>query len=68
MEYFIGALIPVLFFICTYLGYKLGQRSRVPVAREIDEQEQRKAKQLRAGFEQLMSYDVTKAVSGKKVT
>jgi len=68
MEFLIGALATVAFFVCLYGAYKAGQRSRKTVPREIDEQEAHRAKQLRQGFEQLMSYDVTKAVSGKKVT
>lgn len=67
MQYLIGALIPVLFFICFYAGYKAGQRSRRPTHREVDEQQVRKAQQMRRGFEQLMSYDMEKA-RGKKVT
>jgi hypothetical protein len=66
MEYLIGALIPVLFFVCFYAGYKSGQRTHRPIPREIDEQEAQKAKDIRKGFEQLMSYDVSKAL-GKKV-
>jgi hypothetical protein len=68
MEYLIGALATVAFFVCMYGAYIVGQRSRKTVPREIDEQEAQRAKQLRRGFEQLMSYDVSKAVSGKKVT
>lgn len=68
MEYLIGALIPVAFFVCMYGAYRAGQRSHKPLNKEIDEQEAHKAKQLRKGFTELMAYDVTKAVSGKKVT
>lgn len=67
MEYLIGALITVAFFVCMYASYKAGQRSRKPVHREIDEEQARKAQRLRNGFEELMSYDVTKA-TGKRVT
>lgn len=67
MEYLIGALIPVLLFICLYAAYKAGQRTRRPAHREVDEQEARKAQQLRKGFTELMSYDVSKA-TGKRVT
>lgn len=65
MEYLIGALITAAFFVCLYVAYKAGQRSRKPVNREIDEEQKRKAQQLRKGFEQLMSYDVSKALKGK---
>lgn len=68
MEYLIGALATVAFFLCMYGAYKAGQRSRKPVHKEVDEQQMQKAKELRRGFEQLMGYDVAKAVSGKKVT
>lgn len=66
MEYLIGALATVAFFLCVYGAYKAGQKSRKTVPREIDEQDAQRAKQLRKGFEQLMSYDVSKAL-GKKV-
>lgn len=65
MEYAIGALIPVLLFICFYAGYKIGQRSRRPVHREVDEETVRKAKELKKGFADLMSYDVHKALGRK---
>lgn len=68
MEYLIGALGMALFFACLYGAYKAGTRSRKPVQRETDETELQRAKRLRQGFEQLMSYDVTQAVKGKKVT
>ncbi|MMZ70140.1 hypothetical protein D1872_331190 [compost metagenome] len=67
MQYLIGALATVAFFVCLYGAYKAGQRSRKTVPREIDEQEAQRAKQLRKGFDQLMGYDVSKAL-GKKVT
>jgi hypothetical protein len=67
MDYLIGALIMALFFACIYAAYKSGQRSRQPVHREVDEQQVQKHKQLRKGFEELMSYDVSKA-TGKRVT
>jgi hypothetical protein len=67
MDYLIGALITAAFFLCIYGAYKAGQRSRKPVLREIDEEQMRKAQRLRNDFEQLMSYDVSKA-TGKRAT
>ncbi|ULL14351.1 hypothetical protein DVH26_07750 [Paenibacillus sp. H1-7] len=65
MEYLIGALGTVFFLLCLYAAYKAGQRSRKPVLREVDEEQVRKAQRLRSGFEQLMGYDVSKAI-GKR--
>ena len=65
MEYLIGALITAFFFISLYCAYRLGQMSRKPVHREVDEDQKHKAEQLRKGFEQLMSYDVSKAIGRK---
>lgn len=67
MQYLIGALMTAAFFCCMYVAYKAGQRSRRPTHREVDEQQVHKAQQIRKSFEQLMSYDVSKA-TGKKVT
>jgi hypothetical protein len=66
MEYLIGALIPVLFFICMYGAYKAGQRSHKPVQKEVDEEQKQKAQRLRSGFEQLMGYDVSKALGRRE--
>lgn len=66
MEYLLGALIMAAFFVCLYGAYIAGQKSRKPTHREVDDQEVNKAKEIRKGFEQLMSYDVSKA-TGKKV-
>lgn len=72
MEYLTGALVMAFLFVCMYgayrYGYKAGKEAYKPVHKEIDEHTADKAKQIQRGFQDLMSYDVTKAVSGKKVT
>lgn len=65
MEYLVGALMMVLFFAVFYAGHYLGSRKKRPT-KEPDETERYKAERLRQGFQQLMSYDVSKAV-GKRV-
>lgn len=68
MDYLLGALTMAAFLFCMYGAYKLGQRSRKPIQhREIDQDQERKAKQLKKSFEDMMSYDVSTAL-GKKVT
>lgn len=72
MEFLLGALMTAAFFVCLYgayrVGYKAGKEAYKPVHKEVDEHTADKAKQIQKGFQDLMSYDVTKAVSGKKVT
>jgi len=68
MQFALGVLVTVAFFLCLYTAYKAGTRARKQNQREIDETTKQKAERLRKGFEDMMSYDVSKAVSGKKVT
>lgn len=65
MEYLVGALVAAALFACMFGAYKLGQRSRRPVNREVDEEQSRQAKKLKKDFQQMMTYDVTKALKGK---
>lgn len=65
MQFFLGSLVTAAFFIGLFGAYKLGQRSRKPVTKEIDEQELERAKRLRRDFEQMMSYDISKALGRK---
>jgi len=66
MQFFLGVLVTVAFFLCLYTAYKAGTRARKPSQREVDEETIQKAQRIRQGFQQLMSYDVSKAY-GKKV-
>lgn len=65
MQYLAGALITALFFVTFGGGYYAGKKHRQK-QNEPDEHEIKKAEMLRQGFQQLMSYDVTKAI-GKRV-
>ena len=65
MQFLLGSLSTAIFFISLFFAYKLGQRSRKPPQIEIDEQEMQRAQRLRREFEQLMSYDVSKALGRK---
>lgn len=66
MDFLLGSLATAAYFISLYFAYRLGTQSRKLAHKQQDEQEKRKAERLRQGFQQLMSYDVSKAY-GKKV-
>lgn len=65
MEYLIGALIPVALFACVYVGYNFGRTAKKVAPRVTDDETTEKARRIQAGFQDLMSYDVTKAI-GKR--
>lgn len=66
MEYIIGALVMALLFAAFIAGYYIGSKSRpAHKPKEADELEIRKAKEIRKGFTDMMSYDVTQALRGK---
>lgn len=67
MQFLLGLLTGAGFFVALMYVYRLGQQSKKPVVK-VDEEDQRKANKMRQEFEQLMSYDVTTALKGKKVT
>jgi adenine-specific DNA methylase len=69
MEYLIGALIVVAFFIAVtsgvYLGYRLNLRkSKLP---DADENKKREIEQFNKDFKAMFSYDVNTALQRKKV-
>jgi gas vesicle protein len=68
MQFLYGLLTGAGFFVALFYVYKLGQQSKRPAAKETNEEERKKAEKMRQGFEQLMSYDVTTALKGKKVS
>jgi hypothetical protein len=69
MDFLYGLLTAVVFFISLlsfyYIGYKQGGKR---TANPPDDEEVRKAKNLRKGFMNMMEYDVDKALQRKKVT
>jgi hypothetical protein len=67
MQFISGVLVTALFFVAMYGAYRLGRKSKRPTV-QADEEERKKAVKMRQGFEQLMSYDVTTALKGKKVS
>lgn len=73
MDYALGALGAAAFFVLLCIVYTLGQMNQhkkmspTSAPKEADEEERRKAERMKEGFNQLMSYDVTTATSGKKV-
>lgn len=72
MDYLLGALISVVFFILlltsVFIGYQIGHKKTIPPPIETDDEELRRAKKLQEDFAKLMSYDVDKALQSKKVT
>jgi hypothetical protein len=69
MDFIYGLLTAVVFFIALlsfyYIGYRQGTKR---TAKPPDDEEVRKAKNLRKGFMNMMEYDVDKALQRKKVT
>lgn len=69
MEFLLGVVLTIAYFVCGFVGYNMGKRSATaPVQKEVseaNEEERRKAKRLREGFEQMMSYNETKARKGQ---
>jgi hypothetical protein len=66
MEFIYGLLTAVVFFIALlsfyYIGYKQGNRR---TSKPPDDEEVRKAKEIRRGFMNMMTYDVSKALQRK---
>jgi cbb3-type cytochrome oxidase subunit 3 len=74
MEFILGLLVGVVFFIALigiyYLGFKHGKKGKVQREPELtaDEEDQRRAKEHRKAFMSMMNYDVDVALQKKKVT
>lgn len=69
MEYLIGLLTAVVFFvflsIVAYVGYRFGKvKKSIP---SEDDEVQRKREKMQQEFVELMNYDVNKALQRKKV-
>jgi hypothetical protein len=66
MEFLYGLLTAVVFFIALlsfyYIGYKQGNKR---TTKPPDDEEVRKAKEIRRGFMNMMTYDVSKALQRK---
>jgi hypothetical protein len=70
MEYLIGSLATAVYFLSLLGAYALGRRAKTAgrgaITREVDEQERQRAERLKKSFEQLMSYDVSTALRGRR--
>jgi hypothetical protein len=68
MEFIYGLLTAVVFFIALlsfyYIGYKQGNKQ---TSKPPDDEEVRKAKEMRKSFMNMMNYDVSTALQKKKV-
>jgi hypothetical protein len=66
MDFLYGLLTAVVFFIALlsfyYIGYKQGNKR---TTKPPDDEEVRKAKEIRRGFMNMMTYDVNKALQRK---
>lgn len=69
MEFLVGLLSGVGLFVVvggsSYLGYRQGRKKNTPATK--DEEDARKANDLRKEFMSLMTYDVNKALERKRV-
>jgi predicted polyphosphate/ATP-dependent NAD kinase len=68
--FILGLLSGVVFLFvllaAVYIGYRLGHKKVKPP--DVDEEQKRKAEQLKKHFSNLMSYNVETALQPKKVT
>jgi hypothetical protein len=72
MEFMIGALTGVLFFICVATAYAIGTRkaktpSKVAAFTEEEQRKRDEIKRYNEHFKKLFSYDVDTALQKKKV-
>ena len=62
MEYLIGAIAMMLFFLCFAVGYKLGKGTK---SVKTESKEDKEAKKLMEEFSEVMGYNLMKALGGK---
>lgn len=82
VNFYYGVFSGACFFVCIFLSFRIGRKIEqkqkedmrkmigelpVPPPSPVSEEDRKKAERMREGFNQLMSYDVTTATSGKKV-
>lgn len=73
MEFLLGLLTAVVFFICLFIAFKIGQKQTKTIKKdnpltEEDQRQREKIKQFDQHFKSLFAYDVEKALQRKKVT
>jgi cbb3-type cytochrome oxidase subunit 3 len=69
MEFFLGLFTAIVFFCCILFAFWMGLRTskKTAGAKPIDEEEQRKAKELHKDFMNVMNYNENVALQRKKV-
>lgn len=69
MDYLLGALMTVVFFILCGGSFYLGYRMKQPKAKppDMDAEEKRRIERYNKHFKELFSYDVDTALKRKKV-
>lgn len=68
MQYIIGLVLALVFFICLglafYLGYRFGKKDK-PAANKVTKEEQEKLKKRLEGLQNMMNYDLNQALGVK---
>lgn len=72
MDFLLGALLTAVLFICLFMAYTYGQMNAakprdLPLMDDEDfelEEQRQKAKELKKGFDEMMSYNEAKARKG----
>jgi hypothetical protein len=65
MEFLLGLLSAAVLFVVYELGKRSATKQPAPQPIEVDEEQLEKAKRIQAHFENLMSYDMDKALERK---
>jgi hypothetical protein len=69
MEFFLGALTAVVFFLLLLIVYWLGTKRTIKAQPPpMDHQQKEELKRYNDHFKKLFTYDVEKAIQRKKVT
>lgn len=68
MDYFLGLLTAVVFFVAILLAYYLGTRTKRSVPVPMDKEKKKEMDEFDKHFKALFNYDVGIAVQRKKVT
>jgi len=70
MEFFLGLFTAIVFFCAVlsahYAGVRTGKKTVAP--KPLDKEKQHELERLNKGFQELFTYDVSKALEKKKVT
>jgi hypothetical protein len=68
MDYILGLLTAVVFFVAILFAYYLGARTKQSKPIPVDEEKKQEIEQFNKNFKAMFNYDVDTAVQRKKVT